>query len=137
MTIDAFSTRDQPLLTERDMRQRITDLLAPAIHPGQLWVLLLDRLRVQSPVVIPIEDCPGLPDPATLDSLAGALRAVLDDLPDGPGSVIFVRERLGTDQVTVDDHGWAAGLTGACDRAGVAVTGVFLLAPHRVVPVPA
>lgn len=137
MTIDAFSAQDQPLLTERDMRERISTLLAPAIHPGQLWVLLLDRMRVQTPVMIPIEDCPDLPDPALLDALAGVLTAVLDEHTDGCGSVVFVRERLGVDRVTTSDHGWAAGLTGACQRADVTVTGIFLLTPHRVMPVAA
>jgi len=137
MTIDAFSAQHEPLFTERDMRRRITELLAPAIHPGQLWVLLLDGLRRQSPVMIPIEDCPGVPDPASLDALARSLRVLQDDLDDGPGSVIFVRERLGPDEVGRTDHAWAAGLTGACRRAGVSVTGIFALTPHRVTPVAA
>ncbi len=135
MTIDAQSAQDEPLLTERDMLTRITDLLAPAINPGQLWVLLLDGLRRQTPVMIPIEDCPDLPEPALLDALAGVLTSILADSLGGDGSVIFVRERLGGDDITTEDHGWAAGLAGACGRAGVPVTGIFLLSPHRVRPV--
>lgn len=135
MTTNAFAAPFEPLLTVEDMCGRITDLLAPAINPAQLWVLLLDDLRRQAPLMIPIEDCPDLPDPALLDSLARALASVLDENIQGAGSVIFVRERLGTDQITTEDHGWAAGLVGACERAGVAVTGTFLLSPHRVRPV--
>ncbi len=132
MTIDAFSAQYEPLLTESDMLARIRDLLAPAINPGQLWVLLLDGLRRQSPVMIPIEDCPDLPEPALLDALAGALSAVLEESLAGDGSVIFVRERLGEDRTLAADHCWAAGLAGAGARAGVSVAGTFLLTPHRV-----
>ena len=134
MTTNAFAAPFEPLLTERDMCDRITDLLAPAINPAQLWVLLLDDLRRQAPLMIPIEDCPDLPEPVMMDSLASLLVDVLEENLDGAGSVIFVRERLGPDDITTEDHGWAAGLAGACRRAGVAVTGTFLLSPHRVCP---
>lgn len=134
MTIDAFAAPFEPLLTEQDMRDRITGLLAPAINPAQLWVLVLDELRRQTPLMMPIDDCPDLPDPAGLDALADLLTTALDENVDGAGSVIFVRERLGPDRVTADDRCWAAELAGACARAGVEVTGTFLLSPHRVLP---
>jgi hypothetical protein len=135
MTIDADSAQFEPLLTERDMIDRITDLLAPASSRAQLWVLLLDGLRRQTPLMMPVEDCPTLPDPALLDGLAGVLAGAVAEVSDGQGSVIFVFERLGADHVTAQDHCWAAGLAGACDRAGVSVTGMFVLGPHRVLPV--
>lgn len=134
MTIDAFSAQHEPLLTESDMIARIRDLLAPAINPAQLWILLLDGLRCQMPVMMPIEDCPDLPEPALLDALAGVLSTAVEENLDGDGSVIFVRERLGPDRVTAEDHCWAAGLAGATARAGVTVAGTFLLSPHRVQP---
>lgn len=132
MTIDAYSAQFEPLLTESDMLGRIRELLAPAVNPAQLWVLLLDGVRCQLPLMIPIEDCPDLPEPALLDALAGVLAATIDENADGDGSVLFVRERLGRDRVTAEDHCWSAGLAGASERAGVPVAGTFLLTPHRV-----
>ncbi len=134
MTIDAFEAHSQPLLTERDMISRIDALLAPASNPAQLWVLILDSLRRQTPVIIPIDDRPELPNPRSLNSLARALREIVQGDADGPGSAIFVIERLGTDRITAADLRWAAALAGACERARVTVTGTFLLSPHRVSP---
>ena len=45
------------------MVRRIEELIAPAIHNGQLWILFLDARRRQLPLMVPIEDIPALPDP--------------------------------------------------------------------------
>lgn len=137
MTMNADRAHVEPLLTCSDMINRIGDLLATAINPGQLWVLLLDALRRQNPLMVPIDGFPDRPTPDMLDSLTGLIGAYLADLEPGPGSVILVRERLGDDNVTDEDGCWAAGLAAACQRHLIAVTGMFLLTPNRIRPLSA
>jgi hypothetical protein len=136
MTINADQAHLEPLLTWPDMINRIRELLAPAINPAQLWVLLLDSLRRQLPLMMPIDGCPDRPAPPMLDQLAEVIGRCLADIDHGPGSVIFVRERLGGDEVTEDDRRWAAALADAC-RNRLAVTGIFLLTPNRIRPLSA
>ncbi|HET8588915.1 MAG TPA: hypothetical protein VFM01_04730 [Nakamurella sp.] len=137
MTPNADQAHSEPLLTWPDMMDRIRELLAPAINPGQLWVLLLDSLRRQLPLMVPIDGCPARPTPDMADQLAAMLTGLLTDIDHGPASVIFVRERLGSDDVTDDDRCWAASLSDACREHDIGVTGIFLLTPNRIRPLSA
>lgn len=134
MTINAEAAFQQPLRTEREKVTRIRDLLAPASIDGRLWALVLDGDGRQTPLMIPIEDCPEIPDPAILDGLGEALITLMDDNVDGSGQVLFVVERLGPFGPTHEDRCWAAALTGACARADLRLAGTFLLSPGGVSP---
>jgi hypothetical protein len=131
MTLTPAQAAEEPLLTELDMRRRIEELLAPAVNAGQLWVLFLDSRRRQLPLMIPIEDMPSLPDEASLTALMTALH----NLDETFASIVLVLERLGTDAVANADRRWAAALRHAAAEHGIAVAGLFVMTPERVIAV--
>jgi hypothetical protein len=126
-----------PLLTEDDVTRRVASLVGPALRDGTLWLLFVDGDDRQAPVVMPVEDMPDLPD-----ELVTALGDVLDGfLPElataaGPGSVVFVRERLGPSDVLPVDRVWAAALGGMCRSRGIALRGIHLSTPRAVLRMP-
>lgn len=137
MTIDAHAASQEPLLTERDMVTRIRDLLAPSSNPAQLWVLVLDGHGYQTPILIPIDERPAMPEPSLVDGLVAALGTLIDENLEGDGQVLFVVERNGPFGPTNQDQCWAAALSGSCSRAGLRLAGTFLLSPGGVSPIAA
>ena len=126
-----------PLLTDHDVLRRIETLIGPALRDGTLWLLFVDGDRRQAPVVVPIEDLPRLPD-AMVIGLGEVLEGLLPELATaaGPGAVVFVRERLGRDEVLPDDRVWAAVLTTMCRARAIALRGVHLSTPGGVRRIP-
>lgn len=126
-----------PLLTDHDVLRRVEALVGPATRDGTLWLLFVDGDHRQSPVVVPIDDTPRLPD-ALVAGLGEVVEGVLGDLATaaGPGSVVLVRERLGPDAVTADDRAWAGALTAMCRTRGIALRGVHLATPGGVRRIP-
>ena len=122
-----------PLLTDDDVQRRVELRIGTAIRDGSLWLLFVDGDRHQSPVVMPIDDTPRLPD-AMISGLGQVLEGILPDLATaaGPGSVIFVRERLGPDAVLPDDRVWAEVLTTMCRARGIELRGIHLSTPGGV-----
>jgi hypothetical protein len=122
-----------PLLTDHDVLRRVEALIGPALQDGTLWLLFVDGDHRQSPVVVPVEDVPRLPD-AMVAGLGQVVEEVLPDLATaaGPGAVVFVRERLGRDEVVPDDRVWAAALTAMCRARRLALRGVHLATPGGV-----
>jgi hypothetical protein len=122
-----------PLLTDDDVIGRVASLVGTAIRDDTLWLLFVDGDDRQAPVVMPVEDMPDLPD-----ELVPALGDVLDGfLPDlataaGPGSVVFVRERLGPDHLLPADRAWAWALGSMCRSRGIPVRGIHLSTPGAV-----
>ena len=122
-----------PLLTDDDVTRRVATLVGPAAKDRTLWLLFVDGDDRQAPVVMPVEDMPGLPDdvvPALGEVLAGFLPELATDA--GPGSVVFVRERLGPDEVIPADRAWAETLTAMCRRFAIPSRGIHLSTPGRV-----
>ena len=120
----------EPLLTDHDVLRRVGDLVGPALRNGTLWLLFVDGDRYQAPVVMPIDDTPRLPD-GMIVGLGEVIEGFLPDIATaaGPGSVVFVRERLGPDVVTPDDRAWAEALTAICRSRDIALDGVHLATP--------
>ena len=131
MTLTPARAAEEPLLTERDMVRRIEELIAPAIHNGQLWIMFLDARRRQLPLMVPIEDIPALPT----DRCVGQMTGILAELREQYESVILVLERLGTNAVAVVDRRWAEALRAAAAHREITVAGVFVVTPDRVSPV--
>jgi hypothetical protein len=119
-----------PLLTDDDVRHRVETLIAPALRHGTLWLLFVDGDRRQAPVVMPIDEMPDLPD-NLVTGLGSVLEGVLPDMATagGPGSVVFVRERLGPDEVLPADRVWAEVLTTMCRARRIVQRGVYLVTP--------
>ena len=126
-----------PLLTDDDVADRVASLIGPAAKDRTLWLLFVDGDDRQAPVVMPVEDMPGLPDDL-VPALGKVLAGVLPDLTTaaGPGSVVFVRERLGPDDVIAADRAWAHALTTMCREFAIPVRGIHLSTPDRVQRMP-
>lgn len=120
-----------PLLTDHDVRRRVETLIAPALRDGTLWLFFLDGDHRQSPVLMPIDDMPAVPDDR-VGALGGVLEEILPDLATdmGPGSVVLIRERLGPERVLPADRVWAEALSAMCLARGVVQRGVYLVTPR-------
>jgi hypothetical protein len=125
MSKPSFSTAP-PLTTDDAVLERVEQLIGPAAVPRRLWLMFVDGDRRQTPVLMPIDDIPSRPD-NTIDGLGTVLAGVAPDLAtdSGPGSVIFVLERLGDERVTPDDQAWVQALSGMCKDVGVTGRGVY------------
>ena len=73
-----------------------------------LWHLLLGSDGRLSPVILPIEDVPELPDPAMLGNLAAVLQQVCCDQE--LTSVAVLLSRPGGRAMTDRDRGWACAI---------------------------
>lgn len=126
-------TNAPPLLTDDDVAHRVASLVGTAARDRTLWLLFVDGDGRQSPVLMPLEDLPGMPD-EVVTALGRVLVGFLPELATaaGPGSVVFVRERLGPDGVLPPDRAWADALTTMCRRFAVLVRGIHLSTPNRV-----
>jgi hypothetical protein len=119
-----------PLLTDDDVRRRVEALVGPALRDRTLWLFFVDGDHRQAPVVMPIEGTSHLPD-EMITGLGDVLEGFLPDLATdaGPGSVVFVRERLGPNDVLRVDRVWAEVLATMCRSRRIALRGVYLATP--------
>jgi hypothetical protein len=125
---------DRPLRTDDDVARRVAALVGRAARDDTLWILFVDGDDQQAPVVMPVEELPGAPDDELVTGLGDVLAGFLPDLTTlaGPGSVVFVRERLGSDDVLAIDLSWAEALTAMCRTRTIRLRSVHLSTPHRV-----
>lgn len=70
-----------------------------------LWHIFLGVNGQQSPVVLPIDDLPLVPDPEIIDKLVFVMRDVLRDQPGH--TVATLLSRPGRAQLTDSDRAWA------------------------------
>jgi hypothetical protein len=119
-----------PLLTDADVHERVDALIGTAIQDRCLWLVLVDGDRKQAPVIMPIEDSPPQPDAEMIDGLRTVLAGLVDELATdaGPGSCVFVWERLGA-PLRDGDELWAEALADAARGAGLACLGIFVSTP--------
>jgi hypothetical protein len=122
-SISYVDTKSNPLRTDADIADRVDNLVGHALK-RQLWVLFLDDQNLQRELVIPIDDLPVAPDQTVVDYLVTALGEVVK--MHGGGSLIFVRERPGSEILDRTDLEWAGALTSACERGAVALRGLLL-----------
>jgi hypothetical protein len=122
-----------PLLTDDDVTGRVALLIGPAARDDTLWLLFVDGDDRQSPVLMPLEDVPPLPDDVIL-GLGDVIDGVLPQLatPAGRGSVVFVRERLGSDAVLPADRSWGDALGAMCRGRRIPLRGIHLSTPSGV-----
>jgi hypothetical protein len=123
-----------PLLTDDDVLARVAKLVGTAISDRQLWLMLVDGDGRQTPVVVPISGMPRNPDVRGLAGLSRVLSGLRAELAtaEGPGGVVFTRERRGSDAISPLDHAWAQALTETCRTADMALRGVYLSTPGGV-----
>ena len=122
-----------PLRTDDDVARRVAALVGRAIRDDTLWLLFVDGDDRQAPVVMPVEEMPGPPDDEVVTALGDVIAGFLPDLATaaGAGSVVFVRERLGPDDVLPADRAWAEALVTMCRKREIRMRGVHLSTRHR------
>ena len=126
MPVPYEETQMLPLTTDQDIERRVADLIGRA-NSRQLWLLFLDEVDVQLPLLIPIE---GLP-PEPTDEQAGDVIARVRDLMGeiGASTVIVVLERYGPASLTAQDAAWVRSLRRGCEECGVTLRAQLL--SHR------
>ena len=122
-----------PLRTDDDVARRVAALIGRATGSDKLWLLFVDGDDRQAPVMMPVEEMSGPPDDELVAALGDVLEGFLPDLATatGVGSVVFVRERLGPDDILAADRAWAEALTTMCRKRGMRVRGVHLSTRRR------
>ena len=125
----------QPLLTQAQIIDRISDIVIEPINPRQLWILIIDEHGYQLPVCIPISGIPTHPEP---NPLHGMMIRLADTFAGtGAAQAIFVLERLGPPGITQEDRLWAAALRRTASVSRLKVRGVYLCNPMGVREIPA
>ena len=112
----------EPLLSEVQIEERVRALIGRACR-RQLWFLFLDENRVQLPLLIPLDDHPGVPDD-TVHDLARGMRQAMDAA--GAESIIVVMERYASSALAPADVSWAKAIHEAFDLEGLPLQGVLL-----------
>ncbi len=108
-----------PLETDADVIHRVDRLVgADARRDRSLWLLFLAADAVQLPVVVPIDEVPADPDPATAGSICEVVARVLDDAAPG-GSVVIALVRDNGRGLNDSDQQWLTALRAAAARTGV------------------
>jgi hypothetical protein len=117
-----------PLRTDDDVARRVAALIGRAARDDTLWLLFVDGDDRQTPVVMPVEELSGPPDEEMVTALGDVLEGILPDLATatGVGSVVFVRERLGPDDLLPADRAWAEALVTMCRKREIRLRGVHL-----------
>jgi hypothetical protein len=115
-----------PLRTDSDIQKRVEQLIGRA-NVRQLWLLFLDDLDTQLPLLIPIGGLPPYPlDGQTADVL-DHVREVMGDV--GASSIVVVHERYASSTLSGPDIAWAQSLREGC--AGTGITLRAQLLSHR------
>jgi hypothetical protein len=115
-----------PLTTDAEIEARVADLIGRA-NSRQLWLLFLDEVEVQLPVLIPIDSLPSVPTHDEGERVATSIRDLMGQI--GASAVITVLERYASSALTAGDLAWAQTLRECCDRQGVRLRAQLL--SHR------
>ena len=115
-----------PLTSDASIQDRVEQLVGRA-NQRQLWLLFLDELDVQLPILIPIDGLPTEPSDEQTAQILDRVREVMGDI--GASSLVLVIERYGPAALTPQDIEWARSLRRACDASGVLLRAQLL--SHR------
>ncbi len=126
MTVPFEETLSLPLTTDEDIEHRVTDLIGRA-NSRQLWLLFLDDVDLQLPLLIPVEELPAVPTDDEADRLVDTVRNLVDEI--GARSVVTVLERYGATALTAQDAVWVRSLRRACAEQRVTLRAQLL--SHR------
>lgn len=134
MTISAEEAARMPLVSDKQIEDRVTDLIGRAIT-RKWWIFFLDQNGVQLPMIVPVEGAPLVPDEAATQRSIEGLHAIMEET--GAAEVILVWERPTGSTVTLPDRVWASSMAQAARDRGIRVraqlishrTGVRWLAP--------
>jgi hypothetical protein len=120
------STALNPLTTDSQIQERVANLIGRA-NVRQLWLLFLDELDLQLPLLIPIDGLPALPSDEQTAEVIDRVREVMGEI--GASSVIVVLERYAAANLTEQDRAWATSISRGCEASGVPLRAQLL--SHR------
>lgn len=115
-----------PLITDAQVLDRMGSCMARQSPAGRsLWIMFIDPVGVQLPVIVPLEDVPENPEPAGAHAVCHMTAGVLSDAAPG-GSAVIALARPGTGQVRESDQRWASALREAAASEGMTLRMVCL-----------
>jgi sugar phosphate isomerase/epimerase len=126
MPIPYEETQALPLTTDQDIERRVADLIGRA-NSRQLWLMFLDEVDVQLPLLIPIEGLPAEPTDEQTDAVVFRIRELMGEI--GASAVVMVLERYGPVALTAQDAAWVRSLERGCAEHGVTLRARLL--SHR------
>ena len=126
MPVPYEETQLLPLTTDDDIERRVADLIGRATS-RQLWLLFLDEVDVQLPLLIPIEGLPPEPTHEQASDVVFRVRELMGDI--GASTVITVLERYASATLTAQDAAWLGALRRGCEECGVTLRAQLL--SHR------
>jgi hypothetical protein len=126
MPVPYEETQLLPLTTDQDIERRVADLIGRA-NSRQLWLLFLDEVDVQLPLLIPIEGLPSQPTDEQAERVVGRVRELMSEI--GASSVVTVLERYGSATLSAQDAAWVRSLRHGCVEQGVTLRAQLL--SHR------
>jgi hypothetical protein len=126
MPVPYEETQLLPLTTDQDIERRVADLVGRA-NSRQLWLLFLDEVDVQLPLLIPIEGLPLEPTDEQAGDVIARVRELMGEI--SASAVIVVLERYGAAALTPQDAAWVRSLRRGCEDCGVTLRAQLL--SHR------
>jgi hypothetical protein len=125
---------DVPVTTQRGLRERWADVLAPPVFSARsLWIMWLRPDGTALPTLVPIDELPHRFDPGSARSLVELAATISEEHSGGDGHVAFALCRPGHPASTPGDQEWAAGLHRAAARADLRSWSLHLAAGGAVV----
>ena len=126
---------DVPVRSAEELTARWAALLDPPVFGARsLWLMWLDDDGRALPVIIPIDDIPGVPDHAMLAGLVSVHEAISDEHLSGDGHLAMALCRPGRPEVTEDDDCWLEALSEVLDDRIDGRWSLHLAAAGRVTP---
>jgi hypothetical protein len=108
------------------IEQRVRDLIGRA-YRRQLWLLFLDEVDRQLPLLVPIDGLPSQPEDDGTDQVVGNIKQLMHEI--GATALVIVWERDGPPTMTHPDTLWARSLASSCRARGVPLRAMLL--SHR------
>ena len=126
---------DVPIRSADELTRRWATVLDPPVFGARsLWLMWLDDDGRALPVIIPIDDIPGVPDHAMLAGLVSVHEAISDEHLSGDGHLAMALCRPGRPEVTEDDDCWLEALSEVLDDRIDGRWSLHLAAAGRVTP---
>lgn len=123
-----------PVRSAAELTRRWAGILEPPVFATRdLWLMWLGPDGRSLPLVVPVEDLPPAPAPATVTELLTLHETVVEGRPDESAHLAMALCRPGHAAVTTVDQAWAAVLRDAF-AAQPGTWSLHLAAGGRVVP---
>jgi len=114
-----------PVRSAGELTQRWATLLDPPVFAARsLWLIWFDTAGLMTPVVVPIDELPLLPDEVVLSGVLRLNDTVVESTGCAEGHLALALCRPGTSLITAEDDDWAEALR---DRLDAQLDGTWSL----------